>query len=567
MPDSSQAQITSSAQPNAHLTVLVIDPNPGIRANLQNMLNVLGITRIEYAVNAGTAVKQLQRRQPDVILCEYDLGGAHSNSGGSGEGQDGQQLLEDLRHHKLIPPWAIFIMLTSEGAYDRVVSAAELQPTDYVLKPFTAETLNGRIARALARRAALLPAYQAVAQGDLRAAIGVCAQAAKEQPRHALDFARLRAELHVALREHEQAEALYRQVAASSGLGWARLGLARALFAQGRVPEALERLEELVHDNPRLMAAYDLLARCQEARGDAAAAQKTLASAVAISPHVVRRLRKLGEVALETGDMDAAEKSLRQVVTRSRYSEFRNPEDHVNLVRALVRKGDAAGAGGVIRDLERSLRGTPEAQACKSLSSALLLDATGNSGAAVAELKQTVEALRSGAALSNALRVGVARSCLAHRLDEEAAEVMIGAMANADAGAGLDAGPVTPQQAINVFIQAGRPELADGMGKQLRAQAQILLGVADEKRNMGDVRGAVQTLLEALHMAPGHLQVMIATVGGVLRQIAEMGWDHPLATLAQEQLENIRTLDAGHPRLAALDAELAACKRKYGISG
>jgi hypothetical protein len=73
---------------------------------------------------------------------------------------------------------------------------------------------------------------------------------------------------------------------------------------------------------------------------------------------------------------------------------------------------------------------------------------------------------------------------------------------------------VTAQQAMNVFVKAGRPDLADGMGKQLRAQAQILLGVADEKRNMGDVRGAVQTLLEALHMAPGNLQVMIAVVAG-----------------------------------------------------
>jgi conjugal transfer/entry exclusion protein len=47
----------------------------------------------------------------------------------------------------------------------------------------------------------------------------------------------------------------------------------------------------------------------------------------------------------------------------------------------------------------------------------------------------------------------------------------------------------------------------------------------------------------------------------------EMGWDHPLAALAQEQLEHIRALDAAHPRLAALDAEMAAAKRKYGISG
>jgi hypothetical protein len=104
------------------------------------------------------------------------------------------------------------------------------------------------------------------------------------------------------------------------------------------------------------------------------------------------------------------------------------------------------------------------------------------------------------------------------------------------------------------------------MGKQLRAQAQILLGVADEKRNMGDVRGAVQTLLEALHLAPGNLQVMIAVVGGILRQINEMGWDHPLAEQCEAQLENIRAIDASHPRLAALADEYSSAKRKYGIS-
>jgi len=544
-------------QENSQLTVLVVDPNPGIRANLQNMLNQSGISRVEYAVNAGTAVKQLSRRGYDVILCEYDLGGG---SGSGSEGQDGQQLLEDLRHHKLIPPWAIFIMLTSEAAYDKVVSAAELSPTEYILKPFTAEVLNQRIQRALARRTAMLPAYQQIAQGNPHAAIRTCIDAAKAQPRHAVDFARLRAELHVSLREYEQAEGVYRQLIAARPLGWARLGLARCLVFQNRVDEGVELLEQLVRDNPRLMAAYDLLARCYRERGDHAQAQKTLEEAVGISPHMVRRLRKLGEVALETGDLAAAEKSFKQVVSRSRYSEFRNPEDHVNLVKALVRKGDQQAAVGVIRDLERSLRGTPELDACMAISGALLHDANGNKAGAIADLRSAVTAVRAGSALSPNLKVGLTRSLLDHRMDEEASEVMMTAMNGQD-------GSVTVQQAMNVFVKAGRPDLADGMGKQLRAQAQILLGVADEKRNMGDVRGAVQTLLDALHMAPGNLQVMIAVVGGILRQIMEMGWDHPLAGLCAEQLEHIRALDPGHPRLQALDEEFASAKRKYGISG
>ncbi|MFS2080694.1 response regulator [Telluria sp. Tellsp131] len=542
-------------QLNAQLSVLIVDPNPALRANLQNMLNQSGVTRIESAVNASTAIKALARKSFDIVLCEYDLSGGTANA----EGQDGQQLLEDLRHHRLIPPWAIFIMLTAEGAYGKVVSAAELTPTDYILKPFTAQALHQRIQKAVARRAALLPVYQLIAQARPREAIDAAIESARTRPHYALDFARLRAELHVSLKEHELAETVYRDVLAEKPAGWARLGLARAIAAQGRTIDAIPLLEHIVAENPRLMAAYDLLARCQQERGDAALAKKTLEDAVTISPYVVRRLRRLGEVALEAGDADGAEKSFRQVVTRSRYSEFRNPEDHVNLVRALVGKGDPAGASTVIRDLERSLRGTPAADACKAISVALLHDLAGNGAAAVKELKLAVDAVRAGGALSPNMRVGLAQTCLAHRMDDEASEVMLGALNGGD-----DA--LSAQQALNVFVRAGRPDLADGMGKQLRAQAQILLGVADEKRNMGDVRGAVQTLLEALHMAPNNLQVMIAVVGGVLRQIMEMGWDHPLAALSEEQLEHIRALDPAHPRLAALDAEMEAAKRKYGIA-
>jgi DNA-binding response OmpR family regulator/Tfp pilus assembly protein PilF len=540
-------------QENSNLSVLVVDPNPGMRGSLQTMLNQAGITRIEYAVNAGTAIRQLARRAYDIILCEYDLGS------GTDEGQDGQQLLEDLRHHRLIGMWTIFIMLTSEAVYGKVVSAAELTPTDYILKPFTVQMLGARIARAIERRATFLPTYQQIGQGKLREAIASCAKGEAAHPRHAADFARLRAELHVELKEFADAERLYREVLAQRPLGWAGLGLARALHAQGQLDDARQVLEHLVVANPRLMAAYDLLARCHEAAGEPALSQKVLEDAVGISPHMVRRLRKLGEVAMEAGDVAVAEKSFKQVVAKARYSEFRDPEDHVRLVKALVKKGDVAQAGGVIRDLERSLRGNANLDACKAVSSALLLESTGNGAAAVSELHAAVNAVRVGSGLSAGFKIDLARSCLANRLDQEAAEVMLAVTNDTASG-------VTPQQAMGVFVKAGRPDLADGVGQQLKAQAQILLGVADEKRNMGDVRGAVQTLLEALHIAPNNLQVMIAVVGGILRQVNEMGWEHSLAELCAAQLENIRALDPQHPRLAALDDEYNGAKRKYGIA-
>jgi len=369
----------------------------------------------------------------------------------------------------------------------------------------------------------------------------------------------VRAELHTTLGDHPEAAAVYRDVLAERPVGWAALGLARALLALGQPDDARAILEELLAANPRLMAAYDLLAHCLASSGEPALAQSVLADAVAISPHVVKRLRTLGDLALATGDMAVAETSFRQVVARARYSAFRDPEDHVSLVRTLVARGELLQAAGVIRDLERSLRAAPGYEACHAYANALLFDRSGNDGAAVAGLQNAVSAVRANNALSSGLKVELARSCLAHRLDDQAAGVML-TVVN-DAGSGL-----SPDQAMTVFVDAGRADLLENMGQQLKAQAQILLGVADEKRNMGDVRGAVQTLREALHLAPRNLQVMVATAGGILRQINELGWDHPLGQTAAGLLDEIRAQDAQHPRLATLTEEYQAARRKYGIA-
>ncbi|MBC7685931.1 MAG: tetratricopeptide repeat protein [Bdellovibrionales bacterium] len=539
-------------QDNSKLSVLVIDPNPGMRGSLQNMLVQADITKVEFAVSSGTAIKQLSRRSYDIILCEYDLGGG-------ADGQDGQQLLEDLRHHKLIGLLTIFIMLTSEGVYSKVVSAAELTPTDYILKPFTVDVLSGRITRAIERRNVFLPTYQLIGQGNLREAVRSCASAELKNPRYAADFVRLRAELHTSLGELPQAEAIYAEVLATKPTGWAQLGLARSLFAQERLDEAEKVLGVLVVDNPKLMAAYDLLARCREAAGDAAGAQKVLEDAVNVSPHVIRRLRKLGEVAMEAGDVQAAERCFKQVVAKAKYSEFRNPEDHVNLVKALVKKGDSAQAGNVIRDMEKSLRGNPSVDVCRAISVAMLHELAGNRDATLTELGAAVGAVRASTGLSSELKIALARSCLDNKLDKEASDVMLTVMNDVSSG-------VSVQQAMNVFTRAGRPDLAEGMGMQLKQQSHELLNIASEKENMGDFKGAVQTLNEALHKSPGNLPVMIALAGGMLRQMGELGWDHQLAETCYKLIHAIRTLDGAHPQVSALNEQYAASKRKYGIS-
>lgn len=537
------------------LSVLIVDPNPGMRGNLHNMLSQSSITKIDYAVSSGTAIRQLSKKPFDLILCEYDLG----NGSGEANGQDGQQLLEDLRHHKLISPWTIFIMLTSEGEYSKVIGAAELTPTDYVLKPFTVDALLQRIRRAVERRAAFMPVYQLVEFGNPRKALAQAKTSEEKNPRYAIEFARLRAELLFSLDELAEAELIYQWILMTRPVAWAHLGLARCRYGLQKFIEAQETLQELLEQNPRYMAAYDLLARTHESLGQQEAAKKILEDAVAISPHMVRRLRHLGEVAFETGDVSAAEKAFKQVVAKAKYSEFRDPEDHVKLVKALVKKGDANQASGVIRDMERSLRSSPNVDVCRAVAASLVQQMSGNLNAAASELNNAVNAVAGSRGLSTGLKLGLVQSCLDVKLDQAASDLMLNLMNDTESGVSMD-------DAVQVFEKAGRHDLAQGMGEQIKIQVDELIAHASEQRRHGDLRAAVDTLNAGLRKAPGNMALLPAAASAILKQLDDLGWEAPLAEQAQFMLDRMRRLDPEHPSLEALMAQYQHTQRKYGIS-
>jgi len=536
------------------LSVLIVDPNPGMRGSLHNMLNQCEITRIEYAVGSGTAIRQLTKKPFDIVLCEYDLGNGSENNG-----QDGQQLLEDLRHHRLIPPWSIFIMITSEGVYSRVIGAVELAPTDYVLKPFTVDALLQRIRRAVDRREVFWPIYQNVAAGNIRKAIAGCKDGEHNHPRYALDYARLRAELLVSIDDLVEAELIYQTILLNRPTAWARLGLARCQFGLRKFVEAQQTLTDLLQQHTTFMAAYDLLARTLQALGQQQSAKKVLEDAIDISPHMVRRLRHLGEVAFETGDVGAAERAFKQVVAKAKYSEFRDPEDHVKLVKTLVKKGDAHQAGNVLRDMERSLRSNANTDTCRAIAAGMVQELAGNHTAAAAELTTAVNLMPNSRGLSTGLKLDLVHSCLNVKLDDQASSVMLGLMNADDSGVSMD-------DAVEVFEKAGRHDLAQGMGEQIKVQVGELLAQAAEKRSKGELRAAVDTLNAGLRKAPANMALLPAAASAILKQLDDMGWEAPLAEQAAYLLERMRKIDASHPSLDALLAQYQHTQRKYGIA-
>ncbi len=530
------------------LKALLIEPNSGMRVSLHNMLNLCGITKIEHALSAGAAVKAITNKAFDLILCEYELG----------IGQDGQQLLEDVRHHKLTPLSTIFIMVTAERAYAKVVSAAELAPSDYLLKPFTADMLLERVLRAIEKRKAFVEVHRLMAMGSLNDALDACIEGEKKFPRYVVDFMRLRAELHVILGDAPEAEALYTKLFEMRAVAWAKLGLAKTLFMQERFEEAEDILKVLVGENDKYMDAYDWLAKTHEAIGELPEAQVVLDTAVGVSPHGVRRLRKLGEIALQTGDIATAESVLTKVVSKAKFSEFRDPEDHVKLVNALVQKGDHDQAKSVIRDLEKNMKGMKKTEACRAISSAMMHAKTGDIRLE-GELGAAVAASREDIGLSTDMKLGLAKSCLENNLDDAASEVIMDVMRNAPNQKAI-------ARAMNVFESAGKGHIGKELAERSQKEVMDMVAMGVQKAKAGDFLGSVELMANAARKSPDNPQVVMNAAIATLKCLENLGWDQATGAQARQLIASATRLDPMNPRIKAIRALYDELQGKYGIS-
>ncbi|MFA9274661.1 MAG: tetratricopeptide repeat protein [Candidatus Aquirickettsiella gammari] len=530
------------------IRALLVEPHSGMRVSLHNMLNLCGINKIEHALTATTAVRAIQAKVFDLVLCEYELG----------TGQDGQQLLEDIRHHKLTPLSTIFIMVTAERAYAKVVSAAELAPSDYLLKPFTADMLLERVLKAIEKRKAFFEVYSLMEQGFTREAIEACLEGEKNYPRYIVDFMRIRAELHVMLGEALEAEELYIKLHEMRAVDWARLGLAKTLYMQGRYEEAESILSNLVSENSKYMDAYDWLSKTHEAIGELPEAKSILDTAITVSPHAVRRLRKLGSLALETGDIETAENVLKKVVSKAKHSEFRDPEDHVKLVDALVKKGDHNQAKSVIRDLEKSMSGIKKTEACRAISAAMVHASTGDVAKLSEELDAAVQANREEIGLSNEIKLGLAKSCLENDREDAASEVIMEVMRNAP-------NQNMVSKALNVFESAGKGHLGKELVERSQKEVKDLVALGVQKAKEGDYRGSVDLMSSAARKSPDNPQVVLNAALAALKCVENLGWDPATGNLAKQLIESAARLDPMNTRLKAIRGLYSELQKRFGI--
>ena len=116
------------------MRVFIVDDYNTMLRILRNLLRQLDINNVDEATNGDTAYQMLQRTPPDLIISDWNMVPV-----------TGLDLLKKVRSDaklKHIP----FIMVTAESKTENVIAAKQAGVSNYIVKPFNAETLRAKIA-------------------------------------------------------------------------------------------------------------------------------------------------------------------------------------------------------------------------------------------------------------------------------------------------------------------------------------------------------------------------------------------------------------------------------------
>lgn len=311
---------------------LVIDDQPQARDALRTVAQTLGAFAVEFAANYQDAIYRIRNNAPDIILCDYMLG----------EGRSGQQLLEELRRFKLLQDETIFVMVTGEQSYEQVVSAVELVPDDYIIKPFSPDKLLLRLDRIVAKKSFFADYYREKRKEEYALAIALLEKKRGSEAGRPYRFEILRqqAEVLLASGDSTSAETAYRGILESHDFPWARAGVARALHKQNRLTEARREIDRAITGTPHFFDAADLKATICMAQGEHAEAQKILDEVAKKTPRNFLRKRLLAEAATLNGDSDAARIAMADVIAGDTMPGAVSAEDRLALTRSHVNAGD-----------------------------------------------------------------------------------------------------------------------------------------------------------------------------------------------------------------------------------
>ncbi len=121
------------------MNILVVDDFSTMRRIVKNLLVEIGFNNIEEADDGKTALPILENGGIDFLVTDWNM-----------PGMAGIDLLKAVRANPALSSLPV-LMVTAEAKREQIMEAAEAGVNGYVVKPFTADTLQEKVDKVFAR--------------------------------------------------------------------------------------------------------------------------------------------------------------------------------------------------------------------------------------------------------------------------------------------------------------------------------------------------------------------------------------------------------------------------------
>jgi two-component system, chemotaxis family, chemotaxis protein CheY len=120
-----------------NMNILIVDDYKTMLRIIRNLLRQLGFINIEEATDGSMALQVLRGGNFGLVISDWNM-----------EPMTGLQLLREVRADAKLKGTP-FIMVTAESKSENVIAAKEAGVSNYIVKPFNAETLQAKMVSVL----------------------------------------------------------------------------------------------------------------------------------------------------------------------------------------------------------------------------------------------------------------------------------------------------------------------------------------------------------------------------------------------------------------------------------
>ncbi|WP_311065938.1 chemotaxis response regulator CheY [Halomonas sp. DWK9] len=116
-----------------NMSFLVVDDFPTMRRIVRSLLKELGFTNVEEAEDGQDALNKLRAGNFEFVVSDWNM-----------PNLDGLEMLKEIRQDDALKGLPV-LMVTAEAKKENIIAAAQAGANGYVVKPFTAATLEEKL--------------------------------------------------------------------------------------------------------------------------------------------------------------------------------------------------------------------------------------------------------------------------------------------------------------------------------------------------------------------------------------------------------------------------------------